>query len=141
MKKFLFISFDFGEKNIGVAIGQNITNTATPITNLRIKNKIDLFKNIEKIIKDWNPKVAIVGLPLNMNGTEQKIGEKSKRFSESLRKEFNITTIMQDERLTSIEAKERIFLRKGYRYLTCERINSLSASIILENWFNKIQKI
>ncbi|WP_343154754.1 Holliday junction resolvase RuvX [Buchnera aphidicola (Pseudoregma panicola)] len=132
-----YISFDYGTKNIGVAVGQKITNTGNILNSIKIKNKNIYWKEIEKIIKLWNPKSIIVGLPLNMDGTEQKFTKKTKIFAFKISKKFNIRVHMHDERLSTIEAK-RILFKKGFNNLTKNKINSTSALIILESWFLKV---
>lgn len=134
MTKKIFIAFDYGEINVGIAIGQNITNTAYPLTTLKLnKGKINQ-KELNKLIIDWNPKLAIIGLPLNMDGTNQKITNKVYKFANFLKKYFNIPFKLEDERLTTIESKEIIYKRKKHKFLK-KNINSYSAAIILESWF------
>ncbi|BGI51600.1 MAG: Holliday junction resolvase RuvX [Buchnera aphidicola (Ceratovacuna japonica)] len=135
-KKMNYISFDYGTKNIGVAVGQKITNTGNILNYIKSKNKKYIWKKIEEIIKYWKPKSIIVGLPLNMDGTEQSITKKTKKFAIEINKKFNIKVYMHDERLSTIEAK-RILFEKGFKNLTKNKINSTSALVILESWFFK----
>ncbi|MFI4853225.1 MAG: Holliday junction resolvase RuvX [Candidatus Makana argininalis] len=123
------ISFDFGTKNIGVAIGQFITCKARPLKEIKNKN---LWINIGKILKEWKPYLIIVGLPLNMDGSEQIITTLARNFANKINIKFGYKIKMQDERLTSIEAREILFNRFGYKSL--KKVNSISAVIILENW-------
>lgn len=67
------LAFDFGTKSIGVAIGQRITGTARPLTALKAQNGIPDWNLIERLLKEWQPDEVIVGLPLNMDGTEQPL--------------------------------------------------------------------
>ncbi|AZP36266.1 Putative Holliday junction resolvase [Candidatus Annandia adelgestsuga] len=131
-----FISFDFGMKNIGVAVGQNFTCTASPLNSLKVKNGVPDWNDVRKIIKNWKPKVIIVGLPINMNNKEQYITKRARIFAQDLYYIFKIIVFMYDERLTTKEAKQNIFnynikIKKKYD------INSISAVIILESWFKK----
>ncbi|WP_343188190.1 Holliday junction resolvase RuvX [Buchnera aphidicola (Ceratoglyphina bambusae)] len=132
-----YISFDYGTKNIGLAIGQKITNTGNMLPSIKIKNGIINWKKIKKIIKYWNPKSIVIGLPLNMNGTEQNFTVKTKNFAINIKKKFNIPVYMHDERLTTVEAKNILFRKKGKKNLTKDKINSMSALIILESWMSK----
>ncbi|WP_343189060.1 Holliday junction resolvase RuvX [Buchnera aphidicola (Chaitoregma tattakana)] len=131
-----YISFDYGTKYIGVAIGQNITNTGNILQSIRLKNKIVNWNKIKKIIKYWNPTSIIVGLPLNMDGTEQEFTIETKNFAYKISKKFKIKVYMHDERLSTIEAKHILFT-KGIKNLTKNKINSTSALIILESWLLK----
>lgn len=133
----LIISFDFGTNNIGVAIGQKITKTASLLKIVNSKNGIPNWNEIKKILKIWKPKKAIIGFPLNMDGTEQKITKQTKKFAYQINKRFNISIEMHDERLSTVEAKNRLFKKGGYKYLQKKKIHSLSAVLILESWMNK----
>lgn len=133
----LIMSFDFGIKSIGVAIGQKITKTATSLNAIKsIKNKPN-WDLIKKKLMIWKPKIAIIGLPLNMDGTEQDFSIKAKIFAKQLNKKFNIKIEMHDERLSSIEAKSNLFNIGGFKHLQKDKIDSLSAVLILESWMNK----
>lgn len=131
----LIIAFDYGTKNIGVAIGQKITGTATTVLDtIKVINGIPNWQKIKKILQEWNPYIAIIGLPLNMNGTEQKISIMARKFANKLNKKYKIKIEMHDERLTTMEAKNKLFLIGGIRYLNKKKIDSTSASFILESW-------
>ncbi|MXP67720.1 Holliday junction resolvase RuvX [Pantoea sp. Aalb] len=132
------LGFDFGTKRIGVAIGQSITGTARPLALITEKNKILIWRNIKKLLNEWKPNFLVVGLPLNMDGTEQSISIKARKFAKQLQNYFHIHVELQDERLTSIEAKANIFEHGGYRALQSNiYIDSQAAVIILQDWFKK----
>lgn len=135
-KNKIFICFDFGEKNIGVAVGQKITKTATPLTTIRSKKNQINWIEIEKILKDWKPNKIIVGLPKKMNGKKLLITKKVYNFANYLKKRFNLLIELEDERLTTKEAKVRLFKIGGYKMIK-KKIHSESAVIILESWFKK----
>jgi len=63
------LAFDFGTKSIGVAVGQRITGTARPLTALKANDGTPDWNLIERLLKEWQPDEAVVGLPLNMDGT------------------------------------------------------------------------
>lgn len=131
------IAFDFGTLSIGIAIGQEITATARPLTAIKAKNGKPNWLDIEKIIQEWQPELAIVGLPLNMDGTEQPISNEARKFANRLYGRFGIQVKLHDERLTTIEARAQLFNQGGYRALNKGKINSISAVIILESWFEQ----
>ncbi|WMY95636.1 MAG: Holliday junction resolvase RuvX [Arsenophonus sp.] len=131
------IAFDFGTISIGIAIGQEIIAIAHPLTTLKTKNGHLNWSDIQKILQEWNPKLAIVGLPLNMDGTEQAISKKARKFARFLHLRFNIQVILYDERLTTTEARAYLFNIGGYKALNKSKIDALSAVIILENWLEK----
>ncbi|WGO82927.1 Holliday junction resolvase RuvX [Arsenophonus apicola] len=131
------IAFDFGTLSIGIAIGQEITATARPLTAIKAKDGKPNWSEIEKILQEWQPELAIVGLPLNMDGTEQPISNQARKFANRLHGRFGIQVTLHDERLTTIEARAQLFNQGGYRALNKSKIDSISAVIILESWFEQ----
>ena len=128
------LGFDFGTKSIGVATGQMITATAQPINAIKANDGIPNWKTVENVIKEWQPDLVIVGLPLNMDGSEQAITQRAKKFGNRLNGRFGVKVSFQDERLTTASAKEFIFERGGFKALDKGKIDSVSAALILESW-------
>ncbi len=134
------ISFDFGMKNIGIAIGQFYTKTANPITSISAKNGIPVnWMEIKKILDIWMIKKAVVGYPFNYikNNRCKLIKIYIKKFAISLIKKFDLKIFFSDERFTSYEARN--FINNNYQicnslYNNCN-IHTLSAVYILEGWF------
>ncbi|MGP1959288.1 MAG: Holliday junction resolvase RuvX [Arsenophonus sp. NC-CH8-MAG3] len=133
----IIIAFDFGTLSIGIAIGQKITATASPLTAIKVKDGKPNWLGIEKIIQEWQPELAIVGFPLNMDGTEDSISNQVRKFANRLYGRFGIHIILHDERLTTIEARAQLFNQGGYRALNKSKIDSISAVILLESWFSQ----
>lgn len=136
MKHKMIISFDLGKTNVGIAIGQTITKTATPLTTLKANKWEVNWIEIEKILIEWKPSIIVIGLPLNMNGTMQNTTKKAFNFAKKIYKKFSINFEFQDERLTTIESKEYLFNLGGSKFLN-KNINSEAAAIILETWIRK----
>ncbi|XRX43068.1 MAG: Holliday junction resolvase RuvX [Buchnera aphidicola (Tetraneura sorini)] len=130
------LAFDFGTKNIGIAIGQKFTYTARPLTSITSRRGVPNWINLKKIFLEWKPVCVVVGLPLNIDGSKQKITYQSEKFAKQIKKKFNIKVYLHDERLSTIEAKNLIFKRKGYKFLKKKFIDSQSAAIILESWLS-----
>jgi len=128
------LGFDFGTKSIGVATGQMVTATAQPLAAIKANDGIPSWEIVEKVIKDWKPDIVIVGLPLNMDGSEQPITLRAKKFGNRLTGRFGVKVAFQDERLTTASAKEFIFDHGGYKALEKGKIDSVSAALILESW-------
>ena len=129
------IAFDFGTKSIGCAVGQSITGTAQALPAFKAQDGIPNWDAIEKCLKDWKPDVIVVGLPLNMDGTEQDLTLRAKKFANRLNGRFGIKVELQDERLTTVSARDEIFQRGGYRALNKGKVDGISACLILESWF------
>jgi len=128
------LGFDFGMKHIGVAVGQTTTRTATPLTSLKATQGIPNWDQIGQLIDTWGAKALVVGIPLNMDGTEQPITAAAKKFSNRLQDRYQLPVYPVDERLTTVEAKQQLFEAKGYRGLDKKSIDSYAAKLILESW-------
>lgn len=129
------LAFDFGTNSIGCAVGQSITGTAQGLAAFKAQDGIPNWEEIEKIIKEWQPDKLIVGLPLNMDGSEQALTLRAKKFANRLHGRFGIPIALHDERLTTVEARSEIFERGGYKALKKGKVDSISACLILESWF------
>lgn len=130
-----FIAFDFGMKSIGCAVGQSITGTAQVLPAFKAQDGIPNWEAIGKVIHEWKPDLLIVGLPLNMDGTEQPLTQRAKKFANRLHGRFGFPVTLHDERLTTVEARAEIFARGGFKALKKDKIDSISACLILESWF------
>ena len=133
----VILAFDFGLKHIGVAIGQEITKTAQTFFSLKAKNGKPDWNQLDPLVKEWNPKLFIVGNPLNMDGSYSEIKKKSDKFSNLLNKRYNIPVELMDERLTTREAKERLETKKDTSVSLGRDTHQIAAQIILENWFSE----
>ncbi len=129
------LGFDFGLRYIGVAIGQCFTRTASPVTTLTARQGEPHWPDIDKLIKTWQPDAIVVGVPLNMDGTEQAITQAAKTFAAALEAHYHLPVFGMDERLSTREAKEKIFAQHGYKGLSRKAINEVAAQLILESWF------
>ena len=124
------LAFDFGTRHIGVAVGQTITKTSSPLTILNVAREGKEFWNtISNLIDEWKPDRLLVGKPLNMDGTPSDMMKKVDPFFQKLQKISNIPCELVDERLTSFEAKQLMQTDSKY-----DRIDDLAAKIFLDNW-------
>ncbi len=100
------LAFDFGEKRIGVAVGNTITKTAEALKIIQEKNQDEKFKVIEILIQEWQPQLLVVGLPTHPNGTEHEMTLKAKRFGNQLHGRFQKEVVWVDERYTSVSVQD-----------------------------------
>lgn len=132
----IILGFDFGLSKIGVAVGQLITNTARPLAILPAKRGIPDWAAIQTLIEEWGVDALVVGLPLNMNGTEQPISTKAREFADHLKKLFSLPVYLVDERLTTIAARDEMHTHfKGQARFG--KADSVSAKLIVESWMNQ----
>ncbi|MES2997927.1 MAG: Holliday junction resolvase RuvX [Pseudomonadota bacterium] len=130
------LGFDFGSKYIGVAVGSTSPTMAQPLTSLTSSKGDPPWKEISLLLKTWSPDALIVGIPLNMDGTEQAITQSARYFLESLKRRFHLPVFSVDERLTTVEARARLFSTGGYKALHKKAIDSVSAQLIVEIWLD-----
>jgi putative Holliday junction resolvase len=140
-KKIIFLAFDYGTRNIGVAVGQKITKSATVLAPLIAKNVILLWNGIDKLVRTWQPQALVVGVPYKIDGGAMRVTSLAKNFIEQLKNRYQLPVYEAEERLTTKAAREEIFMRGGYRALQRESIDSLAAKLILEEWINTCEKL
>jgi len=100
------LAFDFGEKRIGVAVGNTITKTAEALKIIQEKNQDEKFKAIEALIQEWQPQLLVVGLPTHSDGAEHEMTLKAKRFGNQLHGRFQKEVVWVDERYTSVSVQD-----------------------------------
>jgi putative pre-16S rRNA nuclease len=128
------IGFDYGEQRIGVATGQAITSSSSPLTTLNaIKQKPD-WDSIEKIISEWQPDALIVGLPLFLDGSVSEMTKKAERFSRQLEGRFHLPVHMINESLTSFEAEQYLTKKNQHNK---QEIDKIAAAIIVQSWLEQ----
>lgn len=130
------LSFDFGHRRIGVAVGQTLTGTANALAVVPVAKEID-WQAIAGIVKEWKPAALIVGLPLGADGEETDMSQDAREFGAELEKRFNIVVLYEDERLTSFGAEQRFVEARAagsLRRKDAALKDAMAAQIILENW-------
>ena len=128
------MAFDFGLKNIGIAIGQRVTQTSNTCFCIRASNGQPSWPELDRIIKEWQPVFFVLGDPLNMDGTDSEIKKRSKAFGRKIEKRYNKSVELIDERLSTKEAIDRL-INSDRSFLFAQNKHSVSAQIILEDWF------
>ena len=129
------LAFDFGLARIGVAVGQSITQTANPLDTIKAKDGKPNWELVAQLLKQWQPDKVIVGEPFNMDGTDQEITQRARKFANQIHGRFGVQVELLDERLSSAAAREELFEFGGYQKLKKSQIDSIAAALILESWF------
>ena len=135
------MAFDFGTQKMGIATGQSTIESANPLPLFAMKDGIPDWNQLLKLVKEWQPNIFLVGLPLNMDDSESELSARARKFARRLRHQTNIETWMVDERLTTREAREELqeFQRKGQgKRLAAD---SLAAKLMIESWYYEPQGI
>jgi putative Holliday junction resolvase len=131
------LAFDFGLRQIGVAVGNTALNTAQPLAVVSAKNGKPDWQVLEKLFQQWQPDLLVVGDPLNMDGSASEMSERAKKFARRMHGRWGTAFEMADERLSSFEAKQDM-RELGHRgdYKDAP-IDSYAAELILKTWFRE----
>lgn len=128
------MAFDFGLRRIGVAMGQEMIGTGQPLAMILADNGTPDWAQIEKLLVEWQPDLVLVGLPLNMDGSENDMCGRARKFGKRLHGRFHVPIEMVDERLTSYEAKGQVMAAGGSRDYGRHGVDDRAAVLILETW-------
>lgn len=129
------LCFDYGLQRIGVAVGQDLTGTATALATVRANAGKPDWDAISRLLTEWRPDALVIGLPLNMDGTHHELTDRAQKFGNQLRGRYNLPAYFVDERLSSLEA-ERLIKAKSPR-ARAEDIDKVAAKVILETWLSE----
>jgi putative Holliday junction resolvase len=102
------LAFDFGEKRIGVAVGEIEIGIAHPLATIHAEDNATRFSVIGKLVDEWRPGRFVVGLPMHADGTEHETSRLARRFAQRLEGRFGVPATLVDERLTSRAAETRL---------------------------------
>lgn len=142
----VILAFDFGTRQIGLASGQTITATASPLANVPARDGVPDWEHLETLIREWQPTLILVGLPLNMDGSESDLCTRARKFARRLHGRTGKPVLMVDERLSTHEAKgleqrygsktgsdgrSKAGRRRSYRE---QPVDAIAATLILESW-------
>ncbi|WP_213662453.1 Holliday junction resolvase RuvX [Stutzerimonas stutzeri] len=133
----LLLGFDFGTKQIGVAVGQVITGQARELCVLKAQNGTPDWSRIEALLREWQPDALVVGLPLNMDGSPSEMSARAEKFARRLAGRFNLPVHTHDERLTTFEAKGERLRQGQYGGYREHPVDALAAALLLEGWLSE----
>jgi len=132
------IGFDFGEKRIGVAVGETTLKLAHPLTTISAEENAVKFAQIESLIQEWRPQLLVVGLPMHLDGEAHLLTQLAKKFAQRLEGRFNLPVVMVDERLSSAEAAQSLRDSGIYGQQQKAMIDQVAAQTILQSYFDSI---
>ena len=131
------LAFDFGEKRIGVAIGDCSLGIAHPLTTIAVEANDERFRIIGALIAEWQPGLLVVGLPLSLDGEEHALTLLSKKFARRLQGRFNLPSVLVDERLTSVEASQSLKAMGIGGRKQKPMLDQAAAQCILQSFFDQ----
>lgn len=129
----VLLGFDYGTHKIGVAVGQALTGTATPLATLGQVNRRPDWGRIAQLLEEWQPEAVVVGHPFEMSDREADNAAGAKRFARQLQGRFHVPVHLADERLTSREAWSQL---GDAAAADPTRVDAYAAKLILETWLN-----
>ncbi len=134
------LAFDFGLKRIGVAVGEWPLAQAHPLTTIHGEANAERFAAIEALLKEWRPVSLVVGLPVALDGSAHEMTARSTRFANQLRGRFGLPVDYAEERLSSVEAEERLRASGHNARSAREHVDALAAQIILQCFFERFSE-
>ena len=128
------LAFDFGLRQIGVAVGNCLLGTTQPLSILKARDGQPDWDAVAAVIDEWAPALLVVGDPLNMDGSVSELAGRARKFARRLEGRFGLPTEMADERLSSYEAKQMLRERGHGGDYKAAPADSLAAELILRTW-------
>ena len=135
MPELTVLGFDFGLKRIGVAVGNTLTGTATPLAVLPAQDGAPDWAQVEALRREWQPARLLVGLPLNMDDSESELSTRARRFANRLNGRLGLPVELVDERLTSFAARGELLA--GGQRRGRPAVDALAAALIIEGWLGR----
>jgi len=131
------LAFDFGERYLGVAVGDTEVGMAHPLLTIDARAAGDRFEAVSALIAEWKPARLVVGLPLSLEGEAHDLTRKAQRFARQLEGRFGLPVALQDERLSSVEAESRLRAigRGGRRHKSLT--HPVAAQVILQAYLDE----
>jgi putative holliday junction resolvase len=135
MQSRTYLAFDFGERRIGVAVGNDLTETANPLLTIDATNDELRFAAIAPIVADWQPHAFVVGHPAHASGDAHAMTVRAEKFARQLQGRFRRPTHLVDERYSSVDAAHALIDNKTTGQRRKRAIDAEAAAIILRRFF------
>ncbi len=136
----IVLGIDYGPIHLGLSVGDTLSCQAKSLDGLKVTKKGVYWPKLDDIVRHWQPVKLIVGLPLNADGTYQHMTREAINFAEQCKARYNIPFELCDERWTTVEAKATLFSEKGTKSLKKNKIDAMSAQIILQQWLDNLNR-
>jgi putative Holliday junction resolvase len=135
------VAFDFGQKRIGIACGDTISRTAAPLRAVPAGVHGPRWEEIDSLMREWQPAVAVVGLPYNVDDSESSMSGFARGFAAELQRRYHLQVVLVDERYSSLEAASRLKIARESglrkRRVVKADVDAAAACVILERWFSE----
>ena len=134
------IALDPGTKRIGVAVCDELRATTRPLPLILRQSWKKLLSQVKNIIEEFDAKALVIGLPLESDGTESVMSTEARRIARNFSLSLDIPVYMQDERVTSYEAKGRLWLTGKDLKQAKDLVDSEAAAIILSDFLGRLMR-
>jgi putative Holliday junction resolvase len=131
------MSFDYGKKRMGIAMGQRITQSANGIGCISAVDGKPNWEQLDQLVEEWKPHAFVVGLPLNMDGSPSDMSKRANKFSNRLHGRYGKPSFTIDERLTTFEAKQTAKGMGHKGHYKSDPVDELAAQLILQSWLEE----
>ncbi len=134
------LAFDFGERRIGIAVGEHLISSANPLTTIDSESNEVRFAAITELIHEWQPKLLVVGLPLSLDGSDNDVTQLCKKFARRLNGRFNLPVMLVDERYSSAEASQLLNQTGIKGRAQKAMLDQVAAQTILRSYFDSVSQ-
>lgn len=131
------MAFDFGEKRIGVAVGETLLGEARALATIAESANDRRFAAIGKLVAEWRPARMVVGLPRHIDDTEHEFAARCERFARQLENRYRLPVEFADERYSSAVAEAQLAGRDVNVRKNKARLDAEAAAVILQAWFDQ----
>jgi putative Holliday junction resolvase len=137
----IVLAFDFGLRRIGVACGDSLSRNATALETVPAGPSGPRWESIATMMRDWQPDMAVVGLPYNVDGSDNDMTGAARKFAAELARRHALEVVLVDERYSSLEAAARLQTARASglrrRRVAKSDVDAAAACVILERWFSE----
>jgi putative holliday junction resolvase len=137
----IVLAFDFGLRRIGVACGDTLSRSASALSAVQADSGEPRWTDIAALLRDWQPDMAVVGLPYNVDGSDSGMTASARKFAAELARRYALEVALVDERYSSLEAAARLKSARESgsrrRRVAKADVDAAAACVILERWFSE----
>ena len=131
------LGFDFGEKRIGVAVGNTVTSQARALTTLHVESNAARLGAVEKLVAEWQPASFVIGQPEHTDGQPHDVAHLAKKFGNRLTEKFRLPVAYINETLSSVEASSILGARGVKGVAQRAEIDAVAAQVILQSYLDE----
>jgi len=129
------LAIDLGSKRVGVAVSDELRITTNPLPAIERRSWKDLLRRVAAVIESYDARALVIGLPLNLDGTEGSAAKDARAVAEKFQRSLRIPVYLQDERLTTFAATAQLKAAGRSDHQIEQEVDSEAAAVILRDFF------